>query len=458
MPVLGVDFGTSNTVAALRTADGHTRALLFDGVAVLPSGVYLTPAGELLAGRDAQRAARTDPGRFEPHPKRCVDDGQVLLGDAEWPVPRLFAAVLAAVAAEAGRYLGAPPEQILLTHPAQWGERRRSVLAQAAALAGMGTVLLVPEPVAAAAYFTTLPPGPRPAGGAAPQAGPALAVGRSLAIYDLGGGTFDAAVVRRTAAGFDVLAEGGIADLGGRDFDQAIVEHLGRTVATSDPVAWQRLMRPEDAVDRRARGQLYDEVRSAKEMLSRTASADIALPGLDVEVHLTRSEFETLVRPSLARTVECLSRTITSAGLAAADLAGVFLVGGGSRIPLAAQLIHAELRIAPTTLEHPETVVAQGAAGAISPALPPSPIPIPVPRSPVPNSPVAASRLPISAVGDRPGPYPPRPVPPPAGYPPAGYPVPAGRPWYTEPTTIATAVVLVLVIVVSVVLLLVVTR
>src|SRR5262249_14148378 len=128
MRVLAVDFGTSNTVAMLRTPDGRTRPLLFGGTPLLPSAVYLQADGPGVGGRDALHSARLDPGRFEPNPKRRVDDGQVLLGGVEVAVPRLFGYVLAEVLGEARRQLGGPPDEVRLTHPARWGVRRRGLL------------------------------------------------------------------------------------------------------------------------------------------------------------------------------------------------------------------------------------------------------------------------------------------------------------------------------------------
>ena len=430
MRVLAIDVGTSNTAAMVRTPDGRHRALLFDGAPLMPSAVYLTPGGasegRLLVGRDAERHARLDPGRFEPSPKRRVDDGEVLLGDAEVPAARLFGAVLERVSAEAHRVLGGPPHEVRLTHPARWAQRRRDVLLAAARLAGLPEPRLVPEPVAAASYFTAV-------------LGATVPVGRCLAIYDLGGGTFDATVVRRTPHGFDVLAEDGLADVGGLDFDQAIVAHLGRTVAADSP-QWTALLAPGDAAGRRARHTLYDDVRATKEMLSRTASADIPLPVLEIEAHLTRPELEALVRPYLRRTVSCLSRALATAGLAAPQLAGIFLVGGSSRIPLAAHLIHSELGLAPTTLEQPETVVVQGALTILPPAPPPVVAPSPVVSAP-PVSPPPVATVPPGSVSPA---YPRSPVVPvSAGVPPvAAYPAVRRQ----DPVRTATFVMLALVL------------
>ncbi|MGH3740432.1 MAG: Hsp70 family protein, partial [Micromonosporaceae bacterium] len=156
MRVLGIDFGTSNTVAMLRMPDGRVRPLLFDGSPMLPSAVYLAPDGRMLVGRDAERNARVDPTRFEPNPKRRIDDSTVFLGDKELPVPRLMAHVLEQVLTEARRQIGGNPAEVRMTHPARWGERRRSILVEAARLAGLPRPQLIAEPVGAASYFTSV--------------------------------------------------------------------------------------------------------------------------------------------------------------------------------------------------------------------------------------------------------------------------------------------------------------
>src|SRR5437867_569962 len=136
---LGVDFGTSNTVAVVRWSDGRSRPLLFDGSPLLPSAVYAEPpagvasqaggpvAGALVTGRDAVHSARLDPARFEPNPKRRIDDGTVLLGDREVSVVELIAAVLTRVNEEFRRTVGGPPAETTMTCPAAWGrpEERR---------------------------------------------------------------------------------------------------------------------------------------------------------------------------------------------------------------------------------------------------------------------------------------------------------------------------------------------
>src|SRR2546423_9745731 len=119
---LGVDLGTSNTVAMLRWPDGRARPLLVDGSPLMPSAVYAEPGGHLLVGRDAVHSARLDPARYEPNPKRRVDDQSVLLGERELPVVDLLAAVLIRIAEEARRTTGgAPPGPGAPARPGGWG-------------------------------------------------------------------------------------------------------------------------------------------------------------------------------------------------------------------------------------------------------------------------------------------------------------------------------------------------
>jgi len=126
---LGIDFGTSNTAAVLRTADGRRLPLLFDGSPLLPSAVFAAEDGRLAVGRDALHLARSAPERFEPAPKRCIDDGQLLLGDREHAVTDVIAAVLARVLDEARRTLDGETPPVTITHPAAWGPTRRDLVA-----------------------------------------------------------------------------------------------------------------------------------------------------------------------------------------------------------------------------------------------------------------------------------------------------------------------------------------
>jgi hypothetical protein len=387
---LGIDFGTSNTVAVARWPDGRVRPLLFDGAPLLPSAVVLDEHGTLTAGTEALHSARVRPEFFDPNPKRRIDDGIVLLGEYEVPVRDLVGAVLRRVAEEADRVLAARPE-VVLTHPAAWGARRCQVLRDAASWAGLAEPALVAEPVAAGTYFVRvhgarLPPG-------------AVAV-----IYDLGAGTFDASVLRRTHTGFDVLACDGLPDAGGLDIDAALIAFLGAVYGSRSGALWQRLERPVTTADRRARRLLWDDVRGAKEALSRTSSSTVLIPLLDEDAPIGREQLEQLARPILDRTVAATANALREAGVRPGELACVFLVGGASRLPLAATLLHTAFGVAPTVIEQPEVVVAEGSLHASpemwrrDPALDATPAPFwtgSVPAAPV--SPVVGTAAVLGA-------------------------------------------------------------
>ncbi|HET6707484.1 Hsp70 family protein [Amycolatopsis sp.] len=375
MDVLSIDFGTSSTVGVLSAFGRGPRAIEVDGSVTMSSAVYANDDGLLVVGQDAERRARLDPSRFEPNPKRRIDEGAIKLGDIDVPVVDAFAAILRRIGEEAERQLGRPPAQTRISHPAGWGAGRQEVLRAAAAKAGFADVRLIPEPVAAAAHYASL--GSR--------------AGGPIGVYDLGAGTFDCAVVGVTRQGFTVLAEDGLPDLGSLDIDQALLVHIGRSVSHADPAQWQRLLRPQTTADRRTRRALLQDVRDAKESLSRHAQTHVPMPEPFGDVLVSRDELEALVRPSLLRSAELLGSTIGRAGLSPAQLAGVYLVGGPSRMPLLATLLGRQLGVTPTTQDQPETAVAFGlhhvplgtttdlTVPAFAPVRPPVPPPRPQP-------------------------------------------------------------------------------
>ena len=385
---LVVDLGTCHTVAVVRRDGQAPRPLLFDGSPLLPSGVYRDPHGALTVGRDAERLSQLDPSRFEPYPKRCVDDGTVLLGDGPTPVVELLAALLRRVVAETSSE--GLPRAVTLTCPADWGPQRRDVLRAAARAAGLAEVRLLDEPIAAATYCAEVLGQPIPPGGC-------------LLVFDFGGGTLDVTVVRRDPDGLRVLSVGGLDDLGGVDVDAALVGHLGQLVALRQPQAWQRLVHPGTPAEQRDRRAFWAEVKAAKEMLSRAPAAPVQVPGTDDAIHLTREELERVAGPLVDRAVDETRRVLDRAQLPPGALAGILLVGGSSRIPLVASRLHARFQLAPTVPEQPELPVAFG--GLLT--VPPQPS---APRSPAagPTGPVSAAPYASSPVTG------PTPLPPPA--------------------------------------------
>ncbi|MGH3615513.1 MAG: Hsp70 family protein, partial [Pseudonocardia sp.] len=244
---------------------------------------------------------------------------------------------------------------VAVTHPASWGEHKKKLLA--GALAGQGlSVTFLAEPQAAALHYA-----------AAERVEP----GSTIAVYDLGGGTFDAAVVRKGSpggvgvAGFGLLGRPeGVERLGGVDFDEVVFEHVREGL----PGVFEGLDESDPAV-LSAVARVRRECTEAKEALSSDVdvSIPVLLPGSRGSVRLHRSEFEGLIRSRVEETVAALRRAVSSAGLAPEDLSAVLLVGGSSRIPLVSQLVSEQLGRPVAVDADPKNAIAKGAALAISP-------------------------------------------------------------------------------------------
>jgi molecular chaperone DnaK len=345
---LGIDFGTSYTVAAVaRDGDAAVVDLESNGSSRLPSSVFLTEDNEVVVGIAACHQAVFAPERFEPTPKRAIGEGEIFLGDRLVPVTELVAAVLRRVYTETCRQQGeTAPSVVRLTHPADWSAARLEVLQEAIEQAGIASSELLPEPVAAAARIA----------GATPA-------GRHIAVYDYGGGTFDAAVLLRTDDSFLVAGPpAGRDPLGGEDIDQRIITYLGTLVGENNE-AWLRLLNPADTKARHDAAGLRTEVRRAKETLSEVSACQLWIPGLDRAVQITRAELEKLILPDIEATIGTLETALKDASVNPSDLAGLYLVGGSSRIPLVAETIWRRLAVKPAVQDNPKSVVALGAAG-----------------------------------------------------------------------------------------------
>lgn len=346
---LGIDLGTTWTAAALcRGDDGRPEVVtLGTAGAAVASVAFVAPDGSLLTGEPAQRRAPAEPTRVVREFKRRIGDGTPLVvGGQPVPAEVLAARFVARVVAEVAEREGGPARAVCLTHPVAWGEHKQRCLAAALAAEGLSDVEFLTEPQAAALAYAS-----------AERVEP----GRTVAVYDLGGGTFDAAVVRRADDGTfaPVGRPAGIEHLGGVDFDDAVFAHVREAVGA----AWDALD-PDDPATQTAVATLRREITAAKETLSADVEVliPVMLPGLHTTVRLGRAEFEDMIRPAVAETVEALRRAVASADGDQADLAAVLLVGGSSRIPLVAQLVSAELGRPVAVDTDPKLVVASGAA------------------------------------------------------------------------------------------------
>jgi actin-like ATPase involved in cell morphogenesis len=344
---LGIDFGTSYTVTAVaRNGSVSVVDVEVNGNMRLPSCVYLNEDGQILVGTKALAQAVFGPERFEPTPKRAIGEGEIFLGDRLIAVTELAAAVFRKVYTDACRQQGETvPDAVRVTHPADWGPSRLALLRDAVERAGIEGATLIAEPVAAAARIAMATP-----------------PGRHIAVYDFGGGTFDAAVLYRTPDSFVVAGPpAGRDPLGGEDIDQRIITYIGTVVGDASD-AWLTLLNPGDTASRRNAASFRREVQQAKETLSEVQVCQLWIPGLERDLQLTKSELEELIKPDIEATVDTLETAIADAGVAVADLAGVYLVGGSSRIPLVESTIWRRLGVKPMVQDSPKSVVALGAA------------------------------------------------------------------------------------------------
>ncbi|WP_328708415.1 Hsp70 family protein [Microbispora hainanensis] len=352
---LAIDFGTCFTCAAIRVGE-QVEVLETDSGRYTPSLVYRDESGELLTGRRAASQAETFPARVARVPKReLVNRSPVLLGGAVVDAEDLAAAVLSTMAGEALRRSGGvPPQEVVLTHPAAWTSDDIAALGEAAKRAHLPSARFVPEPVAAAAFYTQREDIP---------------AGAHVAVYDLGGGTFDVAVLRRTTTGFDVIAQGGNDRIGGEDFDEALHELVAGHATTLDPAAWQDFTQATGLRATRDRALLRRDITEAKELLSDTTIRQVIVGDLTVSV--TRTEFEAAIMEDLRATITTFQDVVTRAGFTLNDLTAVYLTGGSSRIPLVSDLLSHHLGRTPDLAADPKAVVALGALSwAVRPSLP----------------------------------------------------------------------------------------
>ena len=350
---LAVDLGTTWTAAAVVDNSSPRMVELGGRGASMPSVVAVGDAGELVVGQAAERIIAMHPDRGAREIKRRFGDTTpIVLAGVPYAPDALTAALLGGALAAAG--VAAAETTVVLTHPANWGEYKLDLLRDVANRGGFAATELVSEPAAAARHYASTG---------------RLSVGDAVAVYDFGGGTFDAAVIRVEADGATLLGSPqGLERLGGIDIDQVVFSHVAATLGG----ALEALDRSDPDV-RRAIQQVRLECTTAKEQLSADSEATISVvaPGLNTQVRITRDELEAALRPRITETVRALERAVASAGLVLGDLVGVVLVGGSSRLPLVAEMVGGETGLTVLFDADAKSVVVMGAAlghGAVAAA------------------------------------------------------------------------------------------
>ncbi|WP_028649101.1 Hsp70 family protein [Nocardiopsis sp. CNT312] len=341
---VGIDLGTTNTVVAVMDETGRPEVLRnSDGANTTPSAVYLS-GGEAVVGTPARHqrlVSDTDVvERIKPHMgeagwKHQTSDGQ------SYTAEQLSAFIVRKICEDAALALGTPVESAVITVPAYFDEARRQATRDAGRIAGVTVERIISEPTAAALAY-----GLRDG-----DAGNVL-------VYDLGGGTFDVTVLRIQGGDFDVIATTGDAQLGGADFDDRLETWAnGRIVAQGGTDI-------DDSTDPGARGRLREQCENAKHRLSTTESASVFTEA--GEMKITRAEFNGLIEDLLERTrtltQDALRTAGDKAGITAANLDEVLLVGGSTRIPAVKDLVTEITGLAPNQRLHPDEAVALGAA------------------------------------------------------------------------------------------------
>ncbi len=400
---LGVDLGTTFTAAAVGNGRAPTMLGLGNRALQIPSVLFLRDDGGFLVGEAAERKGLVDPARVVREFKRRMGDPvPLLVGGTPFSPQALTARLLTWVVATANERMGSAPDEVVLTYPANWGAYKRELLDQVIAMADVGAARTCPEPQAAAVQYAARSP---------------LDPGDRVAVYDLGGGTFDVCVLEKTRDGFAILGNpDGVEHLGGVDFDEAVFQHvvdaLGSVISELDL---------STAEAQAALARLRRDCVEAKEALSSDVDAviPVAVPGRNTQVRMTRSELEGLIRPSLQDTIAATSRALRAANTTSGQLSAIVLVGGSSRIPLVSHLLQSTFATTTSLDTHPKHDIALGAVqyaatgGPGGAATPPPPAPSASPPAATPPAP------PVSQPAAPPPPAPPvsqhAAPPPPAG-------------------------------------------
>ncbi len=348
---LGIDIGTTYTAAAVCRDGVSTMVGLGNRSMQVPSVLYLRPNGHFDVGEPAEARGAAEPNRVAREFKRRIGDPvPILVGGAPFSAEALTAKLLRWVVEVATERQGEPPESITVAHPANWGGFKLDFLHQAFLLADLADARTCTEPEAAAITYS----GRRRMG-----------AGQRIAIYDLGGGTFDAAALCNDAGHFQLLGSPeGIEHLGGLDFDEAVFQHVLRSIGAEareldcdDPgIVWELTRLRRDCV-------------VAKESLSvdTEATLPVVIGSARSTVRLTRAEFEDLARPTIEQTVGMMRRVLHSADVQPQDVSAFVLVGGSSRIPLVSEVLVEAFRRPLAMDTHPKHDIALGAASFTEP-------------------------------------------------------------------------------------------
>lgn len=367
--IIGIDLGTTNSAMAVMQSGKPEIVANTEGNRTTPSVVAINKNGERLVGQVANRQRVTNPkntifgikrliGRkfedkevqrdIELMPYEIVKGGnsvKVKMGDKEYSAEEVSAMILSKLKADAEKFLGEPVTEAVITVPAYFDDSQRQATKDAGKIAGLEVKRIINEPTAAALAY-------------------GLDKGKEekVAVFDLGGGTFDVSILQLGDGVFEVLATNGDTHLGGEDFDMKIVNHFVDEFKKESGI--------DVKADKAAMQRLKEEAEKAKKELSTTEVADINLPFLTAdaegpkhfEYKLTRAKLVDLVQDYIDKTAEPCKKALKDAKLEAKDINEVILVGGMTRMPAVIAKVKEIFGKEPKKGVNPDEVVAVGAA------------------------------------------------------------------------------------------------
>ncbi|WP_332700384.1 molecular chaperone DnaK [Bosea sp. (in: a-proteobacteria)] len=368
--VIGIDLGTTNSCVAVM--EGSTPKVIenSEGARTTPSIVAITDDGERLVGQPAKRQAVTNPERTffaikrligrtfdDPMTKKDIDlvpykikkassgDAWVEADGTDYSPSQISAFTLTKMKETAEAYLGQPVTQAVITVPAYFNDAQRQATKDAGRIAGLEVLRIINEPTAAALAY-----------------GLDKKSSGTIAVYDLGGGTFDVSILEIGDGVFEVKSTNGDTFLGGEDFDMRLVEYLADEFKREQGIDLKK--------DKLALQRLKEAAEKAKIELSTTAQTEINLPYITADasgpkhlaIKLSRAKFESLVDDLVQRTIEPCRKALKDAGLTAGDIDEVVLVGGMTRMPKVQEVVKQFFGKEPHKGVNPDEVVAIGAA------------------------------------------------------------------------------------------------
>jgi molecular chaperone DnaK len=383
--VIGIDLGTTNSCVAVMEGGEPVVIPNSEGSRTTPSMVGFTEGGERLVGQIAKRQAITNPEATVFAVKRLIGrkfeseevrksisvsayriiaaengDAWVELRGKRYSPAEISAMILAKMKQTAEDYLGEQVTEAVITVPAYFNDGQRQATKDAGRIAGLNVLRIINEPTAAALAYGI----DKAQGGGAGRAGAAMrtAAAEKIAVYDLGGGTFDISVLELNSGVFEVKATNGDTFLGGEDFDQRIVDHLNDKFMQATHIDLRK--------DRMALQRLKEAAERAKHELSSAAETDVNLPFIAADAtgpkHLTdtmtRGQLEELVTDLVQKTIEPCKIALKDAGISTKEIDRVILVGGMTRMPRVQETVQKFFGKEPHKGVNPDEVVAIGAA------------------------------------------------------------------------------------------------